>query len=247
MKSVLYKDKGVIGYGADVMDVPVPGNGEVLIKVECAVLNPSDLYMMQGNYNGEFKYPLTPGGEGSGTVIAYGGGWRGWHLMGKRVAFTRKAEKGGKFTCGGSYAEYCVTSAFQCIVLDDNKSWEQAACSFVNPLTAIGLLDKCREYKAQAVIQTAAASQLGRMIIKLFGENNLPLINIVRRQEQKDLLEKEYGAKYVLDSSKEGFDEELNKLVKELNATVALECVSGDMPGRLLQQMPAGAICISYG
>ena len=101
---------------------------------------------------------MVPGGEGSGTVIESGGGFLAWTLKGKRVGFTRPAESGGKFTMGGSYAEYCVTNAYQCITLDDTASWEQGACSFVNPVTAIGLLDVCKEKKAQAVIQTGAAS-----------------------------------------------------------------------------------------
>ena len=183
MKSVIYKAKGEIDYAADLMDIPKPGPGEVLIKVECAVINPSDLYMMQGNYSGTFSYPLTPGSEASGTVVAYGGGWMAWWLMGKRVGFTRKAEKGGHFSVGGSYAEYVVTTAYQCVELDRDASWEQGAGSFVNPLTAVGLLDRCKQLKAKAVIQTGAASKLGRMIIKVFKENGIPLVNIERRQE----------------------------------------------------------------
>ena len=111
-KSVIYKDKGVVDYSADLIDIPVPMSGQVLIKVECAVINPSDIYMLQGNYNGNYTYPLTPGGEGSGTVIGSGGGIGPWSLMGKRVGFTRQAEKGGKFSIGGSYAEYVVTNAY---------------------------------------------------------------------------------------------------------------------------------------
>ena len=94
------------------MEVPKPGPGQVLIKVEAAVINPSDLYMMRGDYGGTFEYPLVPGAEGSGTVVGYGGGWMAWSLMGKRVGFTRPAEKGGKYSKGGSYAEYCVTNAY---------------------------------------------------------------------------------------------------------------------------------------
>lgn len=112
MKAVVYKDKGVVDYAADLMDLPKPKSGEVLIKVEAAVINPSDLYMLKGNYNGEFSYPLVPGGEGSGTVIESGGGILAWSLKGKRVGFTRPAEKGGKFSRGGSYAEYIVTNAY---------------------------------------------------------------------------------------------------------------------------------------
>lgn len=112
MKSALYVEKGKVDYSADLKEVPKPGPGEVLIKVECAVINPSDLYMMQGNYNGEFSYPLTPGSEGMGTVVENGGGLMGWRLVGKRVGFTRPGEKGGKFSRGGAYAEYIVTNAW---------------------------------------------------------------------------------------------------------------------------------------
>ena len=154
--------------------------------------------------------------------------------MGKRVGFTRQSEKGGKYSVGGSYAEYVVTNAYQCITLDNSATWEQGACSFVNPLTAIGFLDKCKEYKARAVVQTAAASQLGRMVIKLFKENRIPLINVVRRAEQVEMLQKEYGAEYVLNSSDQDFDEKLYELCKKLDANVGLECIAGEMPGRIL-------------
>lgn len=88
------------------------------------MINPSDVYMMQGNYSGKYEYPLVPGGEGAGTVIASGGGWIGWSMIGKRVGFTKQSEKGGKFTKHGSYAEYCVTNAMQCVYLEEGASWE---------------------------------------------------------------------------------------------------------------------------
>ncbi len=94
------------------MDVPKPKDGEVLIKVMAAVIHPSDTYYMRGYYNGEYKYPQTPGQEGSGVVIASGSGWRAKYLVGKRVGFVKQAEKAGKYTYGGTYAEYAVTSAF---------------------------------------------------------------------------------------------------------------------------------------
>ena len=247
MKAVIYKAKGEIDYSADLMDIPKPKSGQVLIKVECAVINPSDLYMLQGNYNGTYEYPLVPGGEGSGTVVGYGGGMGAWSLMGKRVGFTRMAERGGKFSVGGSYGEYCVTNAYQCVSLDKKASWEQGACSFVNPLTAVGLLDKCKQYKAKAVIQTGAASQLGRMLIKVFKQNGIPLINIVRREEQIELLKKDYGADYVMNSESETFDKDLYELSKKLKANVALECVAGEMTGKIMQVLAVGGICICYG
>jgi len=79
---------------------------------------------MQGDYKGHYEFPLVPGGEGAGTVVANGGGFYGWTLVGKRVAFTRASEGGGKFTIGGTYAEYMVTSAFQCVTLDESISFD---------------------------------------------------------------------------------------------------------------------------
>jgi len=177
---------------------------------------------------------VIPGAEGSGTVIASGGGMMGWSLIGKRVGFTRAQERGGKFSKGGSYAEYCVTNAYQCITLNNDATWEQGACSFVNPVTAIGLLDRCKAHGAKAVIQTGAASQLGRMMILLMKENKIPLINVVRREEQIELLKKEHGAEYVLNSTDPNFDKDLYDLAKKLKANVALECVAGETTGRVL-------------
>jgi NADPH:quinone reductase len=139
-----------------------------LIKVEAAPINPSDIYMMQGEYNGTFEYPLIPGSEGAGTVIESGGGFMTWGMVGKRVGFTRQMEAGGRFSIGGSYAEYCVTNAYQCTTLDNNTSFEHGSSAFVNPVTAIGLLERCKANgasKHKGVIQTGGASQLGKMMI----------------------------------------------------------------------------------
>jgi len=183
MKAVVYKAKGKIEYSPDLIDVPKPGKGELLIKVEAAALHPSDTYFTRGFYNGDYKYPLVPGQEGSGTVIAAGEGRRAQYLLGARVAFVKKVEKPGQYTAGGSYAEYAVTDAYLAVRLLDEVSWEQGACSIANPLSAVGLLDKCLEYNAWAVIQTGAASTMGRLMIRLFKENDIKVINVVRREE----------------------------------------------------------------
>lgn len=111
MRSVVYKAKGEYDYSADQFTIPIPGPGQVLIKVECAPINPSDLYFLQGNYSGTYEYPLVAGGEGAGTVIASGGGFMPWLRTGKRVAFTRQSESAGRFSIGGAYSEYMITSA----------------------------------------------------------------------------------------------------------------------------------------
>ena len=104
----------------------------------------------------------------------------------------------------------------------------------MNPVTAIGLLDRCKFYKAKAIIQSGASSQLGRMIIKLFKQHGIKVVNIVRKDEHVEMLKKDYGAEYVLNSSKEGFNEELYKLSTELGCNVGLDAVAGDMPGIML-------------
>lgn len=109
------------------------------------------------------QYPLTPGWEGAGTVVATGGGMLAWWVKGAWVAFTKadegkEGEKDG-FKLGGAYAEYAVTNAYQCVKLPDDISFEQGASFFVNPMTAIGLLDvSLNKHKSRTVIITAAAS-----------------------------------------------------------------------------------------
>jgi NADPH:quinone reductase-like Zn-dependent oxidoreductase len=100
----------------------------------------------------KMKFPLAPGWEGAGTVVENGGGFFGWRILGTRVSVTKCQEPGGVFSIGGAYQQYMVTTALQCIPLPDDVSFEQGAMHCVNPLTAIGLLDKAREYGAQAVI-----------------------------------------------------------------------------------------------
>ena len=134
----------------------------------------------------------------------------------------------------------------QCIVLADELSFEQAAMSFVNPLTALGLVDLSVQYKSSAIIQTGAASQLGRMVVGICKIQNIPLINIVRRQEQSDLL-KEMGAEHILNSSEAGWLEELEILAKKLGARVCFECVAGEISGQILNVMPFKSTMIVYG
>ena len=109
MNSVLITGNGTYGFG----QVPIqqPGKDHVLIKVEAATLNPSDILFMQGKYNVKLNYPYTPGWEGSGVVVSAGEGSHAQSLVGKRVAFMKSFEV-GTYQYGGSFAEYCVTSAF---------------------------------------------------------------------------------------------------------------------------------------
>lgn len=232
MKAVVIRDRsGTIDFTQDEVDIPTPGPGQVLIKVEAAPLNPSDLYHMEGQYNGDYEFPLVVGSEGSGTVLQSGGGLIAWTMVGKRVAFTRQAEGGGKYTTKGTYAEYCVTSAIQCLVLDDKISFEQGCNGNVNPITAIGLRDRVITYKSPAVVIDAANSQISRMMFRAFKEKKIEVIAIVRKEDQVESLKQNHGLKYVLNQTSESFAEDLKSAVKETNAKVAIDAIAGDMPG----------------
>lgn len=154
----------------------------------------------------------------------------GWRLVGKRVAVTKCREPEGNVTIGGCYQQYMITEAVQCLPLPEDINYEIGAMHFVNPLTAIGLLDRAKLNKAQAIVQTAACSQLGRMIVRLCQEAKIPLINIVRKEEQVTIL-KEMGCEYILNSSDPDFFENFGELAKKMKATVCFEAIAGSFTG----------------
>lgn len=141
MNSVLITSNGKFGFGQ--IPKPKPGPNQVLIKVDSAALNPSDILFMKGMYNIKLKYPFTPGWEGSGTVVQVGPGLLSGYFKDKRVAFNKQFEL-GTYSIGGAFAEYCVTDVRSCIPLNDSISLEQGAALFVNPLTAVGMVDRAK-------------------------------------------------------------------------------------------------------
>src|SRR4051812_7546939 len=220
--------------------VPNPRRGQVLVKITAAPCNPSDLLLLQGKYGTLKKLPTVPGWEGAGTVIATGGGLLARWLKGKRVACALRADR------DGTWAEYFVADANKCIPLKRAMPIEQAASLIVNPLTAVGLIDTARRDGHAAAVHTVGASQVGRMMIPMAAEMDYPLINIVRRDAQAELI-RSLGAKHVLNSSKESFAEEFHELGEKLHATAAFEAVGGDMTGIVLNAMPSGSTAYVYG
>lgn len=219
--------------------VPRPGNGEVLVRIAASPINPSDLSFINGMYIKK-KLPIIPGFEASGIVVASGGGFLARALVGKRVACA--APSNGD----GTWAEYMVTSALFCIPLRKNISFEVGASLIVNPLTAWALMEMAKRGGHRAVVQTAAASALGRMIIRLGQRFAIPVVNVVRRQEQVELLQT-LGAKYVLNSNEADFDDQLKKFCHDCSASLAFDAVAGDLTNRLLQALPKQGRVIIYG
>ena len=154
---------------------------------------------MRGLYNIKLNYPYTPGWEGSGTVVAAGpgAGMLGRMLVGKRVAFVKQPEI-GVYKYGAGMADYTVTDNRSVIPMSDEFTFEQAATFFVNPLTAVCMVDRVIELKPKACIVTAAASQIGRMLIKLLLRNGITPICTVRKEEQAELLRQALGPRYRL-------------------------------------------------
>src|SRR6516225_233860 len=182
--------------------VPRPGPGEVLVKVFASPVNPSDLMFITGNYGFKKPLPATPGFEGSGTVVECGSGIMARFMKGRRVACAAADPK----STGGMWAEYIVTSAQFCVPLSKRVDLEQGATMLVNPLTAWAMVEEARRGGHRAIVQTAAASALGRMVVRLGQKFGLPVINVVRRAEQVALL-RGMGAEHVLNSCDSGFDE----------------------------------------
>jgi len=220
--------------------IPELRRGQVLVKVAAAPCNPSDLLLLQGKYGTLKKLPTVPGWEGAGTVIATGGGLLARWLKGKRVACALRADR------DGTWAEYFVADANKCIPLKRAMPIEQAASLIVNPLTAVGLIETARRDGHAAAVHTVGASQVGRMMIPMAAEMDYPLINIVRRDAQAELI-CSLGAKHVLNSSGKSFADELRGLCDRLHATAAFEAVGGDMTGVVLNAMPSGSTAYVYG
>jgi len=220
--------------------IPIPGSGQVLIKMEATPINPSDLSFLAGHYGVKKTLPTSPGFEGSGLVVATGGGFMGWRIKGSRVAVASSEE------LSGCWAEYMVADATRCFPLDNTLTYEQGACTFVNPLTVLAMLDLCNKKKYRAVVHGASASALGRMMHRYFEANGVRVINVVRRPEQVTLLEQE-GAKNILNQNDEDFEMKLQKLSQDLNATCFFDPVAGENTGKILRNLPNKSVAYVYG
>jgi NADPH:quinone reductase-like Zn-dependent oxidoreductase len=238
-------------YHADILDAirglkvqerptPSPRRGQVLVRIEATPCNPSDLLLLQGKYGALKKLPTVPGWEGAGAVVASGGGLYARWLVGKRVACALRHDR------DGTWAEYFVADASDCIPLKSELPIEQAASFIVNPLTALGLLETARRDGQAAAVHTASASQVGRMMLVIAADMNYPLIHVVRRDEQAELL-RSRGAQHVLNSSLGSFAHELKALCAKLRATAVFEAIAGDMTGIILNALPPKSTVYLYG
>jgi NADPH2:quinone reductase len=237
---------------------PEPGPDEVLIEVDAAPINPSDLGLLVGGVDvsgarssgaGEdtkttasvppafmrmmaarVGQSLPAGNEGAGMVIKAGANARG--LLGKTVALFG----------GAMYSQHRIARASDLLVLPDDATAVQGAACFVNPLTALAMVEAMRLEKHTAIVHTAAASNLGQMLVKICLDDGVPLVNIVRSAAQVELL-RGIGAVHVIDSSAPDFQEALTKAMIGTGATVAFDAIGGGrLGGQILAAMEAAAV-----
>jgi NADPH:quinone reductase-like Zn-dependent oxidoreductase len=219
--------------------VPRPQAGHVLIRMHASPINPSDAAFLAGVYSRK-ALPVVPGFEGSGVVVAAGNGWYGKLLLGRRVACVAANEG------DGTWAEYVVASALTCIPLKRAVSLEQGAMHLVNPMTAWLLMAEAERSHLRAIVQTAAAGALGKMIVRLAQQRGVATINIVRREEQAATL-RHLGATWVLNGAEKDFEARLFEACRALKPRLAFDAVGGELTGKVLGAMPNGARLISYG
>ncbi len=222
------------------IDVPQPQEGQVLVKVKLASVNPSDTMFIKGLYGQPRRKGWPAGFEGVGEVIASGGGALGDGLVGKRVSFAAVGRN------GGTWAEFAVADAAGCIPLIDAVRDEDGAGMIVNPLTALAMLSIVREEGEKAFVLTASASQLCKLMIGAAKAEGYRPIAIVRRDEQIPLL-LEAGAAHVLNEKSPDFDTQLAAVLKEEKPRIMLDAVTGPVASRIFELMPRGARWIIYG
>jgi len=242
MKAVVLKDYQGTPQSLTAADLSLPslGSGQVLIKLEATSIGPADLMFLKGQYGFTKPLPVVPGFEGSGTVIASGGGLMGRGLIGRRVACL--APEDGH----GTWAECMVTSADLCIPLSKNISFEQGAYLAINPMTALALVEIARTGGHLAFVQTAAASTLGLMIARLAKRFQLTGIHIVRRPEQVQQL-KSLECEHVFDSNDASFQRCLTDACNKFKATITFDAVGGALTRRVALAMPPESRIVVFG
>ncbi len=227
MQAVIYKEFGEPSevLKMETVDSPQPQKGEVLVRMLASPVNPSDLLSIRGGYAIQPELPATPGLEGVGIVESSGGGLLGKYMQGKRVAVLNRER--------GNWAEMTTLPAKQVIPLPDDLSLEQAAMFFVNPATAFILTRKIHAVpKGAWLLQTAAGSSLGKMVIRLGRKFGFQTINIVRREEQKEELENLGADKVICFEPEKDSTEEFQKKILDITNQKGVQHVIDPVGGK---------------
>jgi NADPH2:quinone reductase len=219
--------------------LPTPARGQVLVHMRAAPINPNDLMFIDGVYDVKKPAGAIAGFEGSGTVVATGGGAMARYLLGRNVACAAGNDD-------GTWAEYACTDAMRCAPLDKKTDPEQACMLLTNPMTACVLLETARRAGHRAFVQNAAAGALGKMLVRLCAREGFPLVNVVRRPEQARALH-EMGAEHVVVTSEPNAADTLRELCNRLAVTFAFDAIAGESTGELANAIAKGGRILVYG
>jgi len=243
-------DDGAVTLAMSRADVPAPGPDEVVVRIEAAPINPSDLGMLlagadpdsadsagtdelpavratiptgTAGLSGRLGHPMPTGNEGGGTVVAVGDSDAARMLDGKVVGFLS----------GSAYAQFRTVNVASCLPMHDGTSPDDAAACFVNPLTALGMVETMQLEGHSGLVHTVGASNLGLMLNRICLADGVPLVNIVRRPEHVELLRAQ-GAEQVVDSSAASFFDDLVDALRATGATIAFDAIGGGELGSTL-------------
>lgn len=256
----LIKSSGELEISLHQVAIPAPAPDEVVVRIEAAPINPSDLGLLLGAADpasakvsgsgassvvtatvpqanmkamgGRLDESMAVGNEGAGTVVKAGSSEVAQALLGKTVAMIG----------GAMYAQYRVIKAKECLPLPEGTTATEGASCFVNPLTSLGMVETMKREGHTALVHTAAASNLGQMLNRICQKDGIDLVNIVRSEEQEKLL-RGIGAKYVCNSTSPTFMEDLTAALIATNATLAFDATGGGkLQGQILQAMEVAAV-----
>lgn len=255
----LVTSRGTLELSLHEVPVPTPSANEVLVRIEASPINPSDLGLLTagadmtaatvsgtpdrpvvtasldeaalGSLSARLDASLAVGNEGAGTVVAAGSSKAAQGVLGKTVGIAG----------GAMYAQYRAVDVSACLVLPEGATARQGASSFVNPLTALGMVETMRREGHSALVHTAAASNLGQMLVKICQHDGVPLVNVVRKPEQEELL-RSLGAVHVCNSSSPSFAADLAGALTATAATIAFDATGGGtLASQILSGMEAAA------
>jgi NADPH:quinone reductase-like Zn-dependent oxidoreductase len=253
----LIKRSGELELSLVDVPTPEPGPDEVVVRIEAAPINPSDLGLLVGAADlstlqvsgtkdrpvitakvpeagmramaGRLDESLPIGNEGAGVVVKTGSSDAAKALMGRTVAAIG----------GAMYSQYRCLKLNECLPLPAGTTPAEGASCFVNPLTSLGMTETMRREGHTALVHTAAASNLGQMLNKICIKDGIPLVNIVRSAAQAEIL-RDIGAKHIVDSTAPTFMDDLTGALVETGATIAFDAIGGGkLAGQILNAMEA--------
>jgi NADPH:quinone reductase-like Zn-dependent oxidoreductase len=232
--------KAMLGMSLTGKVKPVPGPSQLLIRMEAVQFNPSDIAFLQGGYNIIKSLPCVPGFEGCGVVEAAGSELNPADWLGNRVVCFTQQDK------DGTWAGYFVADLHEVLPASGGLEPEQLAGSFVNPLTAWGLVSIALQRQSSCVAINAAGSQVAAWVVALCKHHGIKTIGITRKAETIQKLS-ETGYDGLVSTATEGWEGRFRELAHEYGCTTAFDAVGGELSGLMLNLMPADQELVVYG